>query len=229
MATKRICSIEGCGKQHAAHGYCNMHWKRLRRHGSPHRIRVRATCTAEGCERPAMARGWCGMHYSRWRACGHHMVVRKTAHGVPLEWLRKHVAHDGDECLVWPFAKNAGTYGRIRYDGRAEFVHRVMCKEARGPQPTPEHEVAHSCGNNRCVNPRHLRWATTVENQADRVAHGTSNRGSRHGCSKLSEDDVREIRSLHGKVARREIADRFGVRPSTVNLIVRGVTWGWLR
>ena len=31
----RICSIEGCGKKHKGHGYCNKHWLRLRIHGDP--------------------------------------------------------------------------------------------------------------------------------------------------------------------------------------------------
>lgn len=29
----RSCSVEGCGGRHEAHGYCEMHYRRWRRHG----------------------------------------------------------------------------------------------------------------------------------------------------------------------------------------------------
>lgn len=35
MATNRICSIEGCGKKHQAHGWCFAHYIRWRVHGDP--------------------------------------------------------------------------------------------------------------------------------------------------------------------------------------------------
>lgn len=35
MADKPICSIEGCGKQQWARGYCPAHYRRLRIHGDP--------------------------------------------------------------------------------------------------------------------------------------------------------------------------------------------------
>lgn len=44
----------------------------------------------------------------------------------------------------------------------------LVCAAFRGPKPTPEHEVGHTCPegeNPRCVNPRHLRWMTRRENE----------------------------------------------------------------
>lgn len=29
----RVCSVQDCGRRHQAHGLCNMHFKRLRKHG----------------------------------------------------------------------------------------------------------------------------------------------------------------------------------------------------
>lgn len=45
--------------------------------------------------------------------------------------------------------------------------------------------------------------------------------------SHLSEDDVRMIRSEYasGRVLQRELAERYGVDPSAISSIVRGVTW----
>lgn len=31
----RICSIEGCGRKHSGHGYCNIHLHRFKYHGDP--------------------------------------------------------------------------------------------------------------------------------------------------------------------------------------------------
>lgn len=31
----KLCSIEGCGRKHVAHSYCEMHARRFRKHGDP--------------------------------------------------------------------------------------------------------------------------------------------------------------------------------------------------
>lgn len=105
-----------------------------------------------------------------------------------------------------------------------------MCMVAHGEPPTGSHEAAHSCGNGRegCVNPRHLRWATPVENQSDKVAHGTTYRGERHWSAKLTEVEVKEIRALLGTMSQAAIARLYGVDPSAVSEIKSGKTWGWL-
>lgn len=33
--TKRTCSVDDCDRPHAAKGYCNMHWNRMKIHGDP--------------------------------------------------------------------------------------------------------------------------------------------------------------------------------------------------
>lgn len=107
--------------------------------------------------------------------------------------------------------------------------HVIVCTEAHGPRPTPGHEAAHSCGVRRCVNPRHLRWATTAENHADKHAHGTDARGERNPAHRLTADQVVAIRS---RLARgehmRDLAVEHGVVPSTIQHIAARTTWAWL-
>jgi len=148
--------------------------------------------------------------------------------GSVRQWLDDHASHEGDECLTWPYSKNPDGVGQLRINRKLFGAHVIMCEIVNGPKPPDKHEVAHSCGNGHmaCVNPRHLRWATQSENSMDRVIHGTSNRGERHGMSKLTADVVLALRSASGSC--REIADAFGVSASTVSAVKLGKRWGWL-
>lgn len=91
-------------------------------------------------------------------------------------------------------------------------------------------DAAHSCGRagDGCVNPRHLRWATRAENMADKLLHGTDNRGERNALAKLNEDDIRSIRAASGREPQAATAKRFDVDQSTISLIQRRLSWGWL-
>ncbi|MGN7750604.1 hypothetical protein [Sinorhizobium sp. 22678] len=115
-------------------------------------------------------------------------------------------------------------------DGERGIVSRFLCEDTKGAPPTPKHEAAHSCGNGKfgCVTKRHISWKTPAENQADRLAHGTHNRGERCGTSKLTEREAREILSLKGKESQRSIAKRFGIIQQTVSQIHSKKTWAWL-
>lgn len=78
--------------------------------------------------------------------------------------------------------------------------------------------------DNRATN---LCWGSYKENTADAIAHGTFRRGKTHGMSKLNEDAVREIRSIKdwsfGTLTK--IANKYGVKKSTVLFVKKGETW----
>lgn len=193
-------------------------------------------CSVDGCiknaHRDAHGKsGLCVMHYQRHRKHGDTSVCGRTP-SPAMDWLRAHASFVGDECLQWPFHIGSDGYGRAHNPttGALSTASRLMCIAAHGAPPTPKHEAAHSCGNGKeaCVNPRHLYWATPSENQADRVAHRTSNRGERQWKSKLTEDDVREIRRRLGTETQQSIAVCFNIDPSVISDIKRGKKWGWL-
>ena len=154
----------------------------------------------------------------------------KTKRGEARRFFDSAASYDGDECLIWPFATAGRGYGCIGVGGTTRYVHRLICEKAHGPPPSPRHDAAHSCGNGHlgCVTKRHLAWKTRSENMNDTIAHGTHNRGARHGLSRLTEDKVREIRSLVGSVTQVAIAARFGICPQHVNDIVHRKRWAWL-
>src|SRR5690606_35195228 len=59
-------------------------------------------------------------------------------------------------------------------------VHRVIA-ETFIPNPEALPEVAHCNGVNTDNRADNLRWSTAAANQADRLTHGTHNRGTRQG------------------------------------------------
>lgn len=184
-------------------------------------------CSIPGCNKPHYGRGWCQAHHRRWYKHGDPLKLNKTSNGEVIRYFNEVVlTHQGDNCLIWPFAKNP--------DGRAVFgrglVCRKICKIKNGPPPTPQHHAAHSCGKGHsgCVNPNHLSWKTAKENNADKLIHGTSRRGKERPNVKLTEDQVRMIRSLRGKLSISETAKKLGVSISGVKNVISRNTWKWL-
>lgn len=102
-----------------------------------------------------------------------------------------------------------------------------MCILAHGEPPLENSFATHSCGNGDegCVNPQHLRWGTHQTNMDDMRLHGTTPMGERNGFAKLSENDVRSIRALSGKMKQRDIGELFGIKQPYVSQILSGKTW----
>ena len=191
---------------------------------------INPVCSIPGCINPPLAHGWCPAHYQRWRRHGD-PVGGNTSRGEPLRYLLDTVlAYDGDDCLPWPYAQDQNNHGKVWHEGKVKRVARLVCELAHGPAPTPEHEAAHSCGkaHEACCAKRHLSWKTPVANQADKIVHGTTNRGERCGTSKFTEADIREIRMLKGYMLQREIAEMYETTQGHVSSIHSEERWGWL-
>lgn len=188
-------------------------------------------CSIPNCGKQVSARGLCNAHYLRVSRHGDPTVDKSRLGGAPKAFLLN-VAfpYEGDECLLWPFTLNSKGYGRVWHDGRLQIASRVVCEHANGKAPTPQHHAAHSCGNGHlgCVSKKHLNWLTKAANEADKIDHGTSNRGRRNGASKLTESEVREIRRLKGTMSQRAIAKLFQTSQTCVSDIHIGLTWNWL-
>jgi hypothetical protein len=78
--------------------------------------------------------------------------------------------------------------------------------------------------DNRLEN---LRWGTPKENSADMKQHGTAPIGEKHGCAKLTVNDVKNIRHLYetGRYEQKELAKLYDVVKSTVWRIVHNKGW----
>jgi hypothetical protein len=192
-------------------------------------------CSIAGCSNAALARGWCDMHYRRWRAHGDPatLLKKKSPNGELLRFYRESVVpYEGDECLLWPYGRNDSGYGHFQYQGRGQIVSRVLCEEANGPPPTPKHQAAHTCGRGHegCVTRRHLAWKTAKDNQQDLYIHGTIRRGERNHNTKLTAENVAEIRRLHarGVTNKSALGRQFGVSDVAIHAVLSGRTWAYL-
>ncbi|MCR6734463.1 MAG: HNH endonuclease [Afipia sp.] len=110
--------------------------------------------------------------------------------------------------------------------------HRLVAEAFIGPAPSPAHEVAHSNGSRVSCYFRDLRWATRRENASDQLVHETTPQGEKNGHHKITEDDVRFIRSEYRAIknsrgARRvsELDERFGLCRQQIIRIATGIAW----
>lgn len=189
-----------------------------------------SACSAGQCDGVVIARGLCQKHYKRLKRHGDPLSGR-TPRGLPERALADALLHlCREECLIWPFARNDHGYAVISRELKMVRVSRIICEHANGPPPTQHHEAAHNCGRGHdgCINRHHLRWATSAENKADMVLHGTSNRGERQGSSKLTEANVLAIRRSSGSVEQQVMAAEYGVSDATISNIIHRKTWAWL-
>lgn len=232
MTKTKLCAVDGCDKEARQKGWCYAHYGRWYRNGSPHVMRRATpnphppkTCIIEGCGKPHNSHGYCTAHYNRLRRHGDAAIATRAANGECLKWINDHKGYDEDDCLAWPYASGRRGDAVVLHDGRMRSASRVMCEEVHGPAPDERYECAHSCGNGHlgCMNPRHLRWDTRSGNHADKVIHGTDNRGEKHPLAKLSTEQVKRI--LHGGEGAATLSVDLGVSRTTVWAIRRGIIW----
>ena len=131
--------------------------------------------------------------------------------------------------LVLSQSRNTGGYfvtSILAQAGRryqAQPVHRLICEAFHGPSPADKPFALHNDGSKDNNVPDNLRWGSPAENTADRVLHGTEILGEDHALAKLTEGDIRRIRS--SPLKQTELADIYGVRQCTISSIILRKTW----
>ena len=186
----------------------------------------KSICSVGECGKASFRRGLCSAHYTRLIRHGSTDVIKKPR-GEAIKFFNAAIEKRTSECIEWPYTKTKG-YPWVSYEGKGWYAHRLACFLIHGEPPSRDHQSAHSCGNNVCINPAHIRWATPKENASDKIIHGTSARGERQGSSKLTEDDVREIRYLEGIISVAKLAKRFDVGAVQIRRIQKRERWAWL-
>jgi len=102
-------------------------------------------------------------------------------------------------------------------------VHSLVLTAFVGPRPDG-YEACHNDGTRTNNTLSNLRWGTAKGNAADRVLHGTSNRGEVNGHAKLTEADVLAIRA--DTRPQKVIAADYGIAQSNVSRAKSRRAWG---
>lgn len=151
-------------------------------------------------------------------------LLEKLGDNRARQWIEMHLDYPHDWCcLIWPFSRIVGGYGSVGGEDGSIRVHRIMCEHRNGAPPTPEHQAAHSCGrgDDGCVNQWHLTWKTAAENQIERFQH----LGRPAPRTKLTPEQVDEIRALKGRERPGDTAARFHMSDRNIRDIQEGKLW----
>ena len=127
-----------------------------------------------------------------------------------------------DSCWLWTGTKINVGYGRFCFQGKQWIAHRLMYLHCHG-ELINDMVICHTC-RNKCVNPDHLEQKSQGENMNDRLRDGTDQRGEKHNRSKLTNEQVVDIRSRKNQT-QQSIADEFGVHQTIIGRILRGKRW----
>jgi len=105
------------------------------------------------------------------------------------------------------------------------LIHQLVLMVFVGPCP-PDYESRHLDGNRAKNYLSNLEWGTRVENMADKIEHGTHQKGINNGRVVLSEEQVKQIRELYPQGhTLKKLGKMFGVNFSTIAAIVKRRNW----
>lgn len=77
----KTCNVDGCDNPFFGKGYCQKHYKQIRRNGHTG-VLGRATCNVDGCDQPVVGKGLCRKHYTQKRRTGSPVRVNQSTDGL---------------------------------------------------------------------------------------------------------------------------------------------------
>jgi hypothetical protein len=115
----------------------------------------------------------------------------------------------------------------LRHAGTC-FPHRLAYKLFIGDW-VPGLMICHTCDNRKCINPAHLTQETAAWNMLDKTAKGRGNLGKHvnvgeaHGCAKLSNELVIQIRQ--SSKTQTAWAKELGISQGAISRAINKHTW----
>jgi hypothetical protein len=189
------------------------------------------TCSVGNCPNKPSARGKCATHVQRQKLGvdeNEKPIRYRMYFATSEERLNAYVNRGApDECWEWTRAKSKG-YGNLSTGGgKYRPAHIVAWELANGRKRPPGMVIRHSCDNRACCNPAHLLLGTQRDNMQDKVDRGRQPRGETMATSKLTQQQVNEIRLRYaqGGIRQKDLAAEYGTSQSNVSFLVRNMTW----
>lgn len=142
-------------------------------------------------------------------------------------WFDSNLINSLSGCLEWNGCKLSSGYGIIRVSGKNVRAHRIALERKLGRQITPGMLACHSCNNPSCCSPAHLREGTTQDNMNDKVNSDRQLKGEENGNSKLTQNQVIEIRirKQNESITNQKLGDFYGVKKACIAKILRKEKW----
>ena len=195
-----MCCIEGCLEKSVCRGYCRKHYDQAKSCGllvvESYQRNEGNECSHFGCNRPARIKGYCTKHYQRFRKTGTTessdiSIIREMTISERLKYCSS--INEITGCWNWKKHISNDGYGVISINNYPVRAHRASYSEFVREIPEGDH-VLHKCDNRKCINPAQLFLGTNDDNMKDRNEKGRTCKGEDRSNSKLTEDQVREIK-----------------------------------
>ncbi len=171
------------------------------------------------CGSPSVARKLCRPCYCRHWGKGEHKKYEVIG---PKDIFWERVEKKGS-CWNWTRHKNSYGYGIFVLPGDKKVrAHRHAYELTYGKIPKGL-VIMHSCDNPACINPKHLKAGTKLENNRDSFKKGRNAFGEKNGHARLTSAQVESIRS--DKRTQTAIALDYGVCPSHISRIKSHEVW----
>ena len=134
------------------------------------------------------------------------------------------VDRSGTPLSCWPFIGMLSRegYGRFKISSKNTGAHRVAFRLATSIDPVGMN-VCHKCDNPACCNPAHLFLGSQADNIKDCIQKGRFPKGQFQGNAKLTEKQVKQIRS--SDLRQAELAQLYGVSQSLISAVQTGKAW----
>jgi hypothetical protein len=144
--------------------------------------------------------------------------------------FEKSIVVQKNGCWLWSGYKNADGYGVMGIGRKVIKAHRVAYMIYKGEIPEGMN-VCHTCDVPSCVNPEHLWIGTQKENVLDMCLKKrhvpSSSKGESHSQAKLSEEQVKLIRTMYTnlKISHASLSEQFGVSRGQIGHIISRKSW----